>query len=240
MNPLASWPVARAAAVEAAFSPMTLLIAAVLVALTFVGGGAASGAAWFSGFSALWLFLLVLRLGGRVVSGEVESGHAQLVLLRPITRAQWVGGRLAGVALVFCAAGAAAWATSFLLSILRGDASPLALRFALLPLGLLPDLGWLATLVALSSVLGGWTSAAVLVAVRFGWFLLRGGLPALFPRWDLAPWLAAADGFFGPQETFVAGSVRWDGVAWDVLWALLAWLCAVLAFNRRELARRRP
>ena len=240
MNALVSWPVARAGALEAAFSPVTLLLAAVLVVLPFLGGGASSGAAWFSGFSALWLFLLVLRLGGRVLSGEVESGHAQLVLLRPVTRAQWVGGRLAGVALVFCAVGAAAWATSFLLAILRGDASPLALRCALLPLGLLPHLGWLATLVALSGVLGGWTSAALLVAVRFGWFLLRGGLPALLPRWDLGPWLAAADGFFGPQDTFLAGSVRWDGVAWDVLWALLAWLCAVLAFNRRELARRRP
>jgi ABC-type transport system involved in multi-copper enzyme maturation permease subunit len=239
MNALVSWPVARAAATEAALSPATLLIAAVLVLLTFMGGGMSSGVAWSSGFSALWLFLLVLRLGGRALSGEVESGHAQLVLLRPITRAQWVGGRLAGVALVFCAVGAVAWASSFLLALLRGDASPLGLRLALLPLSLLPHLGWLATLVALSGVLGGWSSAAVLVAVRFGWFVARGGLPALLPRWDLSPWLAAADAFFGPQDAFAGGAVRWDGVAWDVLWGLLAWLAAVLLFNRRELARRR-
>jgi hypothetical protein len=126
------------------------------------------------------------------------------------------------------------------LAILHGDPSPLGLRFALLPLTLLPHLGWLATLVALSGVFGGWTGAAVLVAARFGWFVLRGALPAALPRWDLAPWLAALDPFFGPQDAFVAGAVRWDAVAWDVLWALLAWLAAVMLFNRRELARRRP
>jgi ABC-type transport system involved in multi-copper enzyme maturation permease subunit len=240
VNGLVSWPVARAAAGEAALSPVTLVIAAVLVLLTFAGSGGAGGGSWFTGFSALWLFLLVLRLGGRALSAEVESGHAQLVLLRPITRAQWVGGRLAGVALVFCAAAGAAWASAFLLALLRGDPSPLGLRFALLPLALLPHLGWLATLVALSGVFGGWTGAAVLVAVRFGWFLLRGALPALLPRWELAPWLAALDPFIGPQDAFVSGAVRWDAVAWDVLWALLAWLAAVVLFNRRELARRRP
>ncbi len=237
MNALVSWPVARAAAAEAALSPLTLLMAAVLVLLGFAGG--ASGAdGWFSGLSGAWLFLLVLRLGGRALSGEVESGHAQLVLLRPITRAQWVGGRLAGVAIVFCAAGGAAWASALLLAFLRGDPSPLWLQSALLPLALLPHLGWLATLVALSGVLGGWTSAAALLAIRFGWFVLRGGLPALLPRWDLAPWLSAADAFFGPQDIFVLGTVRWDALAWDVLWALFAWLAAVLLFNRRELARR--
>lgn len=235
MSALVSWPVARAAAADAALSPVTLLLAALLVLLTFAGGGALAGG-WLSG---PWLFLLALRLGGRALSAEVESGHAQLVLLRPITRAQWVGGRLAGVALAFCAAGGAAWACAFVLAFLHGDPSPLGLRFAILPLALLPHLGWLSTLVALSAVLGGWTGAAALVAFRFGWFLLRGALPALLPRWDLAPWLAAADPFVGPQDAFVAGAVRWDAVAWDVLWTLLAWLAAVLLFNRRELARRR-
>jgi ABC-type transport system involved in multi-copper enzyme maturation permease subunit len=239
MNALVSWPVARAAAAEAALSPVTLLMAAVLVLLTFAGAGAAGADAWFTGLGGAWLSLLVLRLGGRALSGEVESGHAQLVLLRPITRAQWVGGRLAGVALVFSAAGGAAWASAFLLAFLRGDPSPLGLRSALLPLALLPHLGWLATLVALSGVLGGWTSAVTLVAIRLAWFVLRGGLPALLPRWDLAPWLLAADGFFGPQDVFVLGAVRWDAMAWDVLWTLLAWLAAVLSFNRRELGRRR-
>lgn len=235
MNALVSWPVARTAAADAALSPVTLLIAALLVLLTFVGGGAFGGGS----LSGPWLFLMALRLGGRVLSAEVESGHAQLVLLRPITRAQWVGGRLAGVALVFCAAAGAAWACAFVLAILHGDPSPLGPRFALLPLTVLPQLGWLATLVALSGVFSGWTGAAVLVAARFGWLLLRGVLPAVLPRWDLAPWLAAADPFFGPQDAFVAGAVRWDAVAWDVLWALLAWLAAVVLFNRRELARRR-
>ncbi|HEY6912743.1 MAG TPA: hypothetical protein VI356_25405 [Myxococcales bacterium] len=236
MSALVSWPIARAAAADAALSPATLLIALVLVLLTFVGGGAFGG----GGLSGAWLFLLALRLGGRVLSAELESGHAQLVLLRPLTRAQWVGGQLAGVALVLCAAAGAAWACAFSLSILHGDPSPLGLRVALLPLTLLPHLGWLATLVALSGVFAGWTGAVILVAARFGWFLLRGVLPAVLPRWDLAPWLAAMDPFVGPQDAFVAGAVRWDAVAWDILWALLAWLAAVVLFNRRELARRRP
>jgi ABC-type transport system involved in multi-copper enzyme maturation permease subunit len=242
MRALASWPVARAAAAEAALFPATLVIAAVLILLTFARGGALNpgGFSSLSGLSGFWLFLLVLRLGGRALSGEMESGHAQLVLLRPITRAQWVGGRLAGAAMVFCAVGTAAWASAFVLALLRGDAAPLGLRFALLPLALLPHLGWLATLVALSAVFGGWTSAVVLIAVRFGWVLLRAAAPALLPRWDLAPWLAAADAFFGPQDTVGEAGVRWSAVTWDVLWGLLAWLAAVLLFNRRELARRRP
>jgi ABC-type transport system involved in multi-copper enzyme maturation permease subunit len=236
---LLSWPIGRATARERGLSAPVLITAAVLVLLAMLRTGGLAAAAWFTGFSEFWLFLLALLLGAGALSSEVQSGHAQLVLLRPITRAQWVGGRLAGVTLVFCGAGAAAWGVALVLSLARGDAALLGLRLALLPAALLPHLGWLATLVALSALLPGWTNAGVLLAIRLGWFFGRTGLPLLLPQWDLAPWLSGADHYFGPQAAFADGVVKWERLLWDVLWISLAWLAAVLLFNRRELARRR-
>jgi ABC-type transport system involved in multi-copper enzyme maturation permease subunit len=181
------------------------------------------------------------------LSEEVESGHAQLVLLRPLTRAQWVGGRLAGAALVLCAAGAAGWASSMVMALSRGGSGELAGRLLVLPLALLPALGWLATLVAIGAAAGGWTNAGILLAARLGWFFAHLALPLALPKLGLQPLLDAIDGYFGPQDALrIARQVQYGerfepSVAlWDVLWILAAWLAAVRIFNLRELARRRP
>ena len=94
---------------------------------------------------------------------------------------------------MLCLAGAIAWTASLVAALARGgfDASPP--WFALLPVGLLPHLGWLATLAAISAVTRGWTNAALLLAVRFGWFVARNALPLAYPRLDLGSWLLAAD-----------------------------------------------
>jgi ABC-type transport system involved in multi-copper enzyme maturation permease subunit len=238
MNALVSWPIARQTARDRALAPVAIGIALVLLLLA-VGVGPGSPERWFSGASAFWLGLLTLVLGAGLLSEDVESGHAQLVLLRPITRAQWVGGRLLGAAAVFCAAGALAWAGSLLAAVARRkfDGSPLWLT--LLPAALLPHLGWLATLGAISAVTRGWTNAALLLAVRFGWFVSRNALPIALPQWNVAPWLLAADRYFGPQDPFVHGALVPSTLLWDVLWLVISWLAAILVFNRRELARRR-
>jgi hypothetical protein len=239
MNALFSWPIARQTALDRGLAPVTLAITLVLAILAAFGGPP-SPARWFAGGSAFWMGLLVLAVGAGLLSEDVESGHAQLVLLRPVTRAQWVSGKIAGAALVLCLAGAVAWAASLLSAFSRGgfDGSPP--WFTLLPLGLLPHLGWLATLAAISAVTRGWTNAALLVGVRFGWFVARSALPLAYPQLDLGPWLLAADRWFGPQEAVGAGGIVPRSIAWDILWMAGAWLVAVLLFRRRELARRRP
>jgi ABC-type transport system involved in multi-copper enzyme maturation permease subunit len=238
MNRLLSWPIARQTARERGLAPAPIGIALVLVLLA-VATRPVSPGGWSGGASGFWLALLALVLGAGLLSSEVESGHAQLVLLRPITRAQWVGGRLVGAALVLCLAGAIAWAASLVAAVARGafDASPP--WFALLPVALLPHLGWLATLCAISAVTRGWTNAALLLALRFGWFFARSALPLALPQWNLGPWLLVADRYFGPQEPADAEGIVPSLLTWDALWLAAAWLAAVLLFNRRELARRR-
>jgi ABC-type transport system involved in multi-copper enzyme maturation permease subunit len=247
MNALISWPVARATARERGLSALTLAIVAVLVLLgTLRSSADAWGAEAFSGFAAAWFFLLTLLLGAGLLSDEVESGHAQLVLLRPLTRAQWVGGRFAGAAFVLCAAGALAWAASLIAALTRGGFGELPGRLLVLPLALLPALGWLATLLAIGAAARGWTNAGILVAARVGWGLLHFSAPLAFPKLGLSPLLDAVSRHFGPQDALMlARQVQYgerfepSTALWDLLWLFAAWLVAVRVFNLRELARRR-
>ena len=244
---LFSWPVARATARERGLSPLTLGITAVLVLLGLFRSTADTwGAEAFSGFAAFWFFLLILLLGAGLVSEEVESGHAQLVLLRPVTRASWLGGRLAGAAFVLCAAGTAGWLVSLVASFTRGAWSELPGRLLVLPLALLPALGWLATLAAIGAGARGWTNAGLLLAARLGFGLLHFALPVAFPKLELSPLLDALGRHFGPQEILmVARQFQYgerfepSSVLWDLFWLFGAWLVAVRIFNLRELARRR-
>jgi len=245
---LFSWPVARATARERGLAPVTIGIAAVLVLIGLLRSSADTwGAEAFSGFGALWFFLLTLFLGGGLLADEVESGHAQLVLLRPITRAQWVGGRLVGAAIVLCIAGTAGWASSIAASVARGGAGELPGRLLVLPLALLPALGWLATLTAIGAATRGWTNSGLLIAVRIGWAIAAFGLPLAFPKLGLQPVLEVIGRHFGPQDALMLARQaqyheRFEPsvVFWDLAWLFAAWLVAVRVFNLRELARRRP
>jgi ABC-type transport system involved in multi-copper enzyme maturation permease subunit len=247
MSELISLPVARAAARERGIAPLTMVIVVVLVMLGLVRGSMDQfGAEAFSGFAGAWFFILTMLLGAGLLADEVESGHAQLVLLRPLTRAQWVGGRFLGAAFVLCAAGTAGWAGSFAAAMSRGATDEIGARLLVLPLALLPALGWLATLLAIGAVARGWTNAGILIAARLGWVLLKFALPFALPKWGLQPWLEAIDRYYGPQETLmIARQVHYherlvlSPALWDVLWILAAWLVALRLFNLRELARRR-
>ncbi|MCA1826234.1 MAG: hypothetical protein LC689_04770 [Myxococcales bacterium] len=244
---LCSWPVARATARERGLAPVTLGIALVLVLIGMLRGSADTwGAEAFSGFGSFWFFLLALFLGGGLLADEVESGHAQLVLLRPITRAQWVGGRLVVAALVLCIAGGAGWASSVVASFMRGGAGELAGRLLVLPLALLPALGWLATLAAIGAFTRGWTNSGLLVAVRIGWALAAFGLPLAFPKLGLQPLIDVIGRHFGPQDALMlARQVQYHErfepsvIFWDLAWLFAAWVVSVRLFNLRELARRR-
>jgi ABC-type transport system involved in multi-copper enzyme maturation permease subunit len=242
-----SWPVARATARERGLSPLTLSISAVLMLLGLFRGSADSwGAEAFSGFASFWFFLLMLVLGAGLLADEVESGHAQLVLLRPLTRAQWVSGRLAGAAFVLCVAGTAGWLVSLLAAFSRGAWEELPGRLLVLPLALLPALGWLATLVAIGALAKGWSNAGFLLAARLGWGLLHLALPVALPKLQLQPLLDTISHHFGPQDVLMLArqaqyGERFEpsGALWDLFWFFGAWLVAVRLFNLRELARRR-
>jgi hypothetical protein len=248
VNGLVSWPIAKATARERAIAPFTLLCLAAIFLLGWIRNTADTfGAEAFSNVSSIWFFLLMLSLGGGLLSSEVESGHAQLVLLRPITRAQWVSGRLLGAGLVLCFGGVLRWATNLVAAVVfRGGASEIPARLLVLPLGLLPALGWLATATALSAFVRGWSNSGILLGACAAWVATHYGAPVVFPRLELKPLLDALDPYMGPQKLLEivdqarsGGPVVFSPVLWDVFWFLAAWTAAVWLFNQRELARRR-
>jgi hypothetical protein len=230
-----SWPIARETARERALSPLTLIATAVLALLAAVRPPIEDPAAAFKGLSGPWLFLLTLFLGADLLSEEVRSGHAQLVLLRPLTRAAYASARFIGASLVLGAATSVAWLVAAVAALSRGAELELLSRLVELATALLPMLAWLATLLALSAVTRGWVNAGILVAARAGWFFSKALLPLMFRDIDLMPWLKAIDPFVGPRDGPRLGPLD---LGWDVLWLAAAWLLAVALFQRRELARR--
>jgi len=236
-----SWPVARAAAREKLRSPAILVVGACFVSTAALGGslGAAVGET-FGGLGVAFLLVLTLALGAGLLSDELDSGHAQLVLLRPITRAAWLGGRLVGAGLALAALTAGAWAAGAVASLARGHALSFS-TLAVLPLAVLWAFAWLSVLTALGVVLPGWTNAGALVLGAIVWASLRGALPALLGRPDWAAAAAELGKYLGPQNPLqLAFDRRALGpVLYDLCWVFFAWLVAALLFNRRELARRR-
>ena len=182
------------------------------------------------------LLVLTLLLGGALLASEIESGHAQLVLLRPITRAQWVGGRFAGAAVVLTAVA--------LICLVAGAASSLVRTDFISPVipiiwSWVPAMAWLATLLAIGAATPGWTNAGLAIAAYVGWNLLRLVLSTSLPGWASA--LAILDAYLGPQDLvrLPVGTSVLERTVWDVAWFCAAWLIAVRALNLRELARRR-
>lgn len=229
-----SWPIARATLRERGLHPATLVTALVLALLALTRGGPES---WISGLSSAWFVWFTLFLGAGLIATEVQSGHAQILLIRPLTRAAFVGGRLAGAALVLTAGTTLAWLTAQAAALARGDLHEPLARLLSLPFSLLPALAWLSLLTALSTVLPGWLNAGVLVAARIGWTLFRQLLPQLVQRADVDRVLAAIDAHFGPQAIPRAGP--WAMLLWDLFLFFAGWLLAVALFRDRELARRR-
>ena len=236
-----SWPVARAAAREKLRSPAILVVAACFVSAAALGGRAGAPGDTFGGFGVAFLLVLTLALGAGLLSDELDSGHAQLVLLRPLTRAAWLGGRLAGAGVALAAITAAAWTAAAVASLGSGHALPLS-ALALLPLAVLWAFAWLSVLTALGAILPGWTNAGALVVAAIAWATLRTTLPALLghPEWAAAA--AELSKYFGPQDPLGLAFDRHalGPALYDACWVFFAWLVAALLFNRRELARRRP
>ena len=243
MNPVAV--VARATVRQRGLAPLTLIVAAVMLLLA-LRTDAEAGAQVFSGLSGVWFQFLTLVVGAGLLSEEVESGHAQLVLLRPLTRAQWVAGRFGGAALVIALAGTAAWLVALAAAIARGDPLLLGPRIAVLPLALVQALAWLSVFTVVGAVTPGWSNVGLVAAAYVGWKILKFGLPLALRRPDLAPVLDTIDEFFGPQDSMGLARQFAHGeklivspTLWNLFGMSAAWLGSVELFKRRELARRR-
>ncbi len=224
-----SWPVARATFRERGRSALTLVLGGMLA----VSALRSTPEQAFSNFSEALLILFTLLLGAGLLADEIESGHAQLVLLRPLTRADWYGGRFAGAALVLLAGVALAFLVSLASTIARGGFAWGQLW--VLPLAFLWAVAWLSVVVAVGAVARGWTNAGLVVVAGIGWAMVMGLTRLASPEWGAVT--TTAGKYLGPQQPLPLG--QWEPVAYDLLWLLGAWLAGVLLLNRRELAKRR-
>jgi hypothetical protein len=121
VNAIVSWPVARATFKSRLRSVGPWIVGVIFAATAALPTGPdASGAESFRGPSAIWFVVLTFTLGTAMLSEEIESGHAQLVLLRPLTRAAWFGGRLAGACVALALFCALAWLASIASAAARG------------------------------------------------------------------------------------------------------------------------
>jgi hypothetical protein len=242
VNAIVSWPVARVTFKSRLRSAGPWIVGVVFAATAALPMGPhPSGAESFTGPSAIWFVVLTFTLGTAILSEEIESGHAQLVLLRPLTRAAWFGGRLAGACVALALFCALAWLASFAGAAARGYPFE-ARRLAALPLAILWGSAWLSVLACLSAFLPGWMNGGALALAILGWVLFLGVVGGLRPQW--LPTLQAVTKLLGPQDPLVLldeSMPRRDfGPAlYDFVWLFAPWLAGAAIFNRRELARRR-
>jgi ABC-type transport system involved in multi-copper enzyme maturation permease subunit len=193
-----------------------------------------------SGFTVLGdCYFLALTLATGMIGQDLSSGTLQLLLARPVTRAQYVSSRWGAVAAgtflvvvlqTLCAA---------LIMTLRGAPVPWAGAAVFLANGALLAIGTAAVMALLSSLASGiadlgllflvWLSAQVLekVGMLKSWeWLARGAgelLRVLKPELDLAPF-------------FHAGPIPWLAVVSYLSTVTLCLGLAVVVMNRRELS----
>ncbi len=254
---LVSWPVALQCARAKIRGGPTLAFAALLCLSELGAGGKRSPANLFGGvsfFSQLFLLALTLALGAGLISEELESGHAQLVLLRPLSRAAFFGGRLAGAGLALLSAMGLAFLVACGSCIAQGTFSAgLLLAF---PVAFVWAFSWLALLGALSSVLRGASNAVWLligailwVATRFG-LMGAGAIALAVHRWEWMETLSRAAGallpYLGPQDPNALveqllqhATADFGPLLYDLLWIAASWTAGAFLLSRRELARRR-
>jgi len=245
MSGLVSWPVARAAFRERSRSFIVGALAVLLAAAAFTNGMQSGwGGQAFAGFARMFYVVLTMVLGAGLIADELETGHAQLVLLRPLTRASWFGGRLAGAALVLLAALAAAWIACGIGVVAQRRAPDLA-WIVTLPAAFVEAFGWLALLAALSVVLSRWTNVGLLLLLAMAWWFLRLVVPFALGDVKHVQTMGAIQAYLGPQDaSAIVAAVRTRSrpdlgpLLYDLAWASACWLAGVLLLNRAELARR--
>ena len=255
---LVSWPIAKACARQhLRQGPLWVLGALVVLQGVSVAADQAAATLFGGAMGPVSLLLFTLFLGAGMISEELENGHAQLVLLRPITRAEWFGGRLAGAGALLLAVMSLAWLFALGVTLKGGAGLSLAL-LAALPVAFVWAFAWLATLAALSVVARGWSNTGWLVLAVLGWgflyyFLAAGNALSRAAQREskfldqAVTLLRAIEPYLGPRNPSdlmsglqMGNAADWSPLLYDLLWGAAAWLVGVILLNRRELARRRP
>ncbi len=246
MSPLVSWPIARTTAFQRVRSAPIAGIGCACVLLALGGGALQGGGEATSGLTWFWLHLFAAALSAGLVSEEIESGHAQLVLLRPLTRAAWFGGRLSGallLALALVVLVDVAGAVGAQLG--RGHAG--ALLLFSLPFAWVDLCAWLALLAALSVVVRGLRNVAAVLLFGLVWFAARMIALQAAPQSQqvarvfdaIQPWLHPHDSRGIARALADSRPPDWEPLLWNLLWIFAFWVVGVLLLNRTELARRR-
>ena len=241
---LVSLPVARTTFRERAMALMPIAF----TGLTAMGAGSNTaqsgyGGDTFTGFARLFMIGLTMVLGAGLIADEIEGGHAQLVMLRPLTRAEWFGGRFAGAAATLLCGLAIAWLAG-LIGFLKGGRPDLAWVLSL-PLASIEALGWLAVLAALSVVLRRSQNVGMLLVLALTYFFATLTLPLVLGKVLWIDQMKSLGKYLGPTELAdllrgLSGARRSTApLFYDLLWLFGAWLVGVVLLNRRELARRR-
>jgi hypothetical protein len=193
-----------------------------------------------AGFAALGDgYFLALALAAGMIGQDLSSGTLQLLLARPVTRAQYVLSRWGAVAAGTFAIAVLQALLAALIMALRGAPVPWDQAARFLANGALLALGTSAVMALLSSLAAGlgdlgllfliFLSAQVLEKVGMfkSWdWLTRGAgelLRALKPELDLAPF-------------FHGGPVAWLAVVSYLSTVTLCLGLAVVVMNRRELS----
>ena len=241
---LVSLPVARATLRERAMALMPVAFTG-LLSLAAASNTAQSGFGGdtFTGFGRLFVIGLTMVLGAGLIADEIEGGHAQLVMLRPLTRAEWFGGRFAGAAGALVGGLSIAWLAG-LVGFLRSGKPDLAWALSL-PLAAIEALGWLAILAALSTLLRRSQNVGLLLVSGLFYFFATLTLPLALGKVLWIEKMKNLGKYLGPMELAdllkgISGASRsWAPLPYDLLWLFGAWLVGVLLLNRRELARRK-
>jgi hypothetical protein len=193
-----------------------------------------------AGFAALGdCYFLALALAAGMIGQDLSSGTLQLLLARPVTRAQYVFSRWGAVAAGTFLITVLQTLVAMLIMTLRGAPVPWDEAALLLGNSALLALGTAAVMALLSSLVAGLGDLGLLFMVfisaqvleKIGMFkswewLVRGAgelLRALKPELDLAPF-------------FHGGPVAWLAVVAYLSTVTLCLGLAVVVMNRRELS----
>jgi len=256
-NQLVSWPVALQCARDRLRSTPVLVFGSLLILGELFVGHMRSGADIFGGYSFsahVFLLGLTLLLGSALISEELESGHAQLVLLRPLSRAAFFGGRLAGAGIALFIIMAVAWAVGC-------GAAWSAGRFSsddllALPVGFAWAFAWLAVLAAISVVARGASNTFWVLTTVVLWALAKFSLAGANliaeknHKWEWITQLhrigSAVLPYVGPQDPTDLlekmsqhAAADYGPLLYDLVWIAGAWLLGAFLLSKRELARRR-
>jgi ABC-2 family transporter protein len=211
------------------------VVVAVLALLVAVFAAAFSSPGAVDGLAVLpWIFALYAGIG--LVGRDVRDGSVQLILTRPLTRNQYLAGRLLGVAALGLALGAAVFAAAFLVSLGRGQ-HPAAAIYLTSWLNFGFGVTWMWTVIFFFSVfIAGSLDFLGYFAMVFAGAILA-PLASLFrdPHvFAAARWLSINldNGFH--LESLSAAAIDWAGL---LRWAsnvVLVMFAGTVIFNMRE------